>query len=88
VSLRQTETRYEWLVDGQVAAVADFTDDGTTVVLPRVETAPALRGRGHASDLVAAVLDDLRSQGRRVVPACPFAAAFVRDHPAYADLLA
>ncbi|MEW6420481.1 MAG: GNAT family N-acetyltransferase [Deinococcota bacterium] len=38
--------------------------------------------------MVQAALDDTRAQGCRVVPACPFVAAFIQKHPGYADLVA
>jgi len=40
------------------------------------------------SALVRAVLDDVRRRGLRVEPRCPFIAAFIARHPAYADLVA
>jgi predicted GNAT family acetyltransferase len=86
--VRRTGRRYELLVDGEVAAYADYTDDGTTVVIPHVVTEPAFRNRGLATALVTAAFEDLRGRGRLVVPACPFAAAFVRSHPEWADLVA
>jgi predicted GNAT family acetyltransferase len=37
--------------------------------------------------LVRHALDDLRAQGRRVDPACPFVAHYIRQNPEYADLV-
>lgn len=86
--IHRTDTSFELLVDGDVAALADYRDDGAVVTLPHVETTPAFRKQGLAGELVGGVLDQLREQGRRVRPSCPFAASFVEDHPEYADLLA
>ncbi len=86
--VRRTDSRYELLEAGEVAAYADYTDDGTTVEIPHVVTDPAHRDRGLATALVAAAFADLRARGRLVVPSCPFAAAFVRSHPEWADLVA
>jgi hypothetical protein len=33
-------------------------------------------------------LDLIRERGLKVVPVCPYAAAFIRRHPEYQDLLA
>ena len=48
----------------------------------------ALRGRGIASQLTAHALAFARAGGYRVVPSCPFVAAYIRRHPEYRDLLA
>lgn len=46
----------------------------------------ALRGRGLAGALLAALLDDARAQGFRIVPLCPFVAAQAARHPEWAAL--
>ena len=39
------------------------------------------------SILMRAVLENVRAQGLKVVPACPFVADFIDRHPEFADLL-
>jgi predicted GNAT family acetyltransferase len=80
--------RYEILVDGQVAGVADYWVDGDRVVFPHTEVHPSHRGKGLAAELVRAALDDVRDQGRTVVPQCWYVARFLDDHPDYAELRA
>ncbi len=80
--------RYELRLDGEVIALADYRDQGDVRVLPHVETAPAHRDQGRAGQLVQFALDDIRAQGKTVVPACPFAMQFVAEHPEYRDLVA
>ena len=46
------------------------------------------RGRGIGAALAVAAFDWARAERRRVVPTCPFVAAWVRDHPELADLVA
>jgi hypothetical protein len=38
-------------------------------------------GRGHASTLVAAMVEDARAEGFRIVPACSYVAVWARRHP-------
>jgi predicted GNAT family acetyltransferase len=85
--VRRADTRFELLVDGEVAALADAVDDGAVTTIPHVETEPGFRRQGLATELVAAVFELLRAQGRQVRPQCPFAAAFAAAHPEYADLV-
>ena len=49
---------------------------------------PAIEGHGVGSKLVRGALDAARDQGLRVVPQCPFVAAYIKRHPEYEDLLA
>ncbi|WP_420450993.1 GNAT family N-acetyltransferase [Ilumatobacter sp.] len=81
-------SRYELRLDGERVGLADYSIDGSVVTVPHVETDPAHRGRGYAATLMAGLLDDLRDRGRTIVPRCPFAASYVRDHPETQDLLA
>jgi predicted GNAT family acetyltransferase len=47
----------------------------------------ALAGRGVGSKLVKGALDQVRSQGLKVVARCPFVKAYIEKHAEYADLL-
>ena len=51
------------------------------MVLVHTEVVSSAEGKGIGSQLVAGALDDIRSRGLRVVPVCPFVAAYVRRHP-------
>ena len=79
--------RYELIVDDRIVSIADYQFDGTTLVVPHVETDPAMRGQGMADRLMRGMLDDLRAGERTIRPLCGFAAGFIRDHPGDADLL-
>jgi predicted GNAT family acetyltransferase len=80
-------SRYELLVDGERVGVADFVVEGDRVVLPHTVVDPSQRGRGLAAVLVRHALDDVRRDGRTVVPSCWYVADFIDAHPEYRDLL-
>jgi predicted GNAT family acetyltransferase len=88
VTRNDTAGRYELHVDGERAAIADFTLRGDVVVLPHTVVDPARRGQGLGAVLVAEALDDIRAAGRTVVPSCWYVAEFIDSHPEYRDLLA
>jgi predicted GNAT family acetyltransferase len=81
-------SRYEIIVDGEVAGVVNYRRADTVVIFPHTEIAPSLRGQGLAARLVRAALDDVRRRNETVVPGCWFVAQFIDDHPQYHDLLA
>jgi hypothetical protein len=91
-SVRRNEpaSRYELVEDGVVIGVADFhvrAGDGA-VVLPHTVIEPSRRGQDLGAELVAGVLDDVRSAGGRIVPACWYVGEFLDANPDYRDLVA
>ncbi|HEX7634452.1 MAG TPA: GNAT family N-acetyltransferase [Noviherbaspirillum sp.] len=81
------EHRYELTVDGHLAATYYKIADGV-ITFVHTEVPDALAGRGVGSKLVKGALDQVRSQGLKVVPQCPFVKAYIEKHGEYADLLA
>jgi hypothetical protein len=79
--------RFE-LVENGLTAFATYRRHEGVVHLPHVEAPPALRGTGAAGRLMAGILGRIRADGEKVHPSCPYAAAYVRRHPEYADLVA
>lgn len=78
--------RYE-LHDGE--AVIGFATyrlpDDEHVDFVHTEVDDVYEGQGLASRLIRFALDDVRAAGKRIVPHCPYVAAWVRRHPEYAD---
>jgi predicted GNAT family acetyltransferase len=83
-----SELRYELNVDGALVGQIRYRlrRDGT-VVLVHTDVDPSREGEGLGATLVRGALDDVRSRGVRIVPLCPFVAAFIRRHPEYGDLV-
>jgi predicted GNAT family acetyltransferase len=85
---RADERRYELLVGGEHAGELVYRDRGSNVLaFLHTEVDQTLQRRGLGSALVAGALDDARERGFRVVPLCPFVAAYVRRHPADVNLV-
>ena len=78
--------RYEARQGSEVAGFILYRLGPGRMTLIHTEVAPALEGRGIASQLVKGALDDIRRRGLTVVPICPFVRAYLRRHPEYADL--
>ncbi|WP_370510977.1 GNAT family N-acetyltransferase [Cellulomonas sp. SLBN-39] len=81
--------RYEAWVGDERAGVAVYVarEDGARVLTHTV-VEDAWEGRGVGSALARRAFDDARSGGYRVVPQCPFMAAWVGSHPDHADVVA
>lgn len=81
------EHRYELTVDGQTA-IAAYTDKDGVRVFTHTLVPPELEGHGVGTRLVAGALADVRARGLKIVPQCPFVAAYVERHPETRDLVA
>jgi predicted GNAT family acetyltransferase len=82
------QRRYEARQGSEVVGFILYRLDPGRITLIHTEVAPALEGKGIASQLVTGALDDIRRRGLTIVPICPFVRAYLRRHPEYADLVA
>ena len=72
----------------QDVGLVDYTIGDDYIDFTHTEVSPSERKRGIGGRLIHAALDDVRDTGeRRVIPSCPFVAAWIEKHPDYADLL-
>lgn len=79
---------YEIREGGQLLGFAEFKPAGDgAVLLPHTEINQGHEGEGLGSQLAKYALDDIRAQGKLVVPMCPFIAGYIRKHPEYTDLV-
>ena len=81
------QSRFEMRVDGKIAFVA-YRKNGAVMTLLHAEVPPELEGRGLGSKLVRGTLDAVRTQGLKVIPRCPFIAAFIRKNVEYSAMMA
>jgi predicted GNAT family acetyltransferase len=82
------QRRYELRADGALVGELRYGRRPESVILLHTEIEPGRRGRGLGTELVRRALDDVARRGERVVPRCPFVAAFIDRHPEYRRLLA
>ena len=80
------ENRFEISWDGYPGRL-DYIQDGKNFVITHVGVHPELRGQGVAGRIVEASLVYAREQSLRVIPMCSYAAAYMRRHPEYAELM-
>jgi predicted GNAT family acetyltransferase len=80
------KSRFELDVDGQIV-FADYHRAGDLVVIRHVEAPVPLRGTGAASRLMRGVAEAARADGLTIRPRCGYAAAWLRRHREFADLV-
>jgi predicted GNAT family acetyltransferase len=75
------------VVDGGNASADDvegelvYRLDGDRLILIHTGVDESLQGRGLAAQLVKAALDYARPSGLTIVPWCPYARHWLREHP-------
>ena len=74
------------LGDGSLA-IAEYDLRKGKLVLTHTKVPKAHEGQGIGSALVRFALHSARERGLRVVPICPFVAAYIKKHPEEQDLL-
>jgi len=79
--------RYEATLDGDRVGEIAYTLDGDTVTMVHTEVAPHHEGQGIGSELVRRALEDVRDNGKKVRPQCPFVRSFLDEHDEYRDLV-
>jgi predicted GNAT family acetyltransferase len=78
--------RFELAVDGHIAASYYEIANGVITFI-HTEVPPELGGKGIGSRLIRGALDQVRTDGLKVIAQCPFVKAFIDKHPDYQDLL-
>lgn len=81
------KSRYAILVGDQAAGFAQYTRHGTETDFVHTEIDEQFSGRGLASRLIRAALDDSRAQARQVLPHCPFVRNFIAKNADYLQLV-
>lgn len=79
--------RFELTVEG-ITAYAEYERKPGIVTFTHTIVPEALGGKGVGSKLARGALDAVRTEGSKVIPQCPFIAAYIGKHPEYRDLVA
>src|SRR4051794_16734446 len=79
--------RFEIQVDGEVAGFAAYRRRPGVIAFVHTEVEPRFEGHGIGGRLVSAALDEVRIEGLKVYPFCPFVQSYIQEHRDYADLV-
>lgn len=79
--------RFTITLDGQDIGFAEYVIKGGRHLFVHTEIDPEFGGRGLGTVLVQGAMDAMRAEHARIVPLCPFVAAWIDGHPDDAELV-
>lgn len=82
----ENRNRFELQV-GSHTAFIEYKLDGDVISLIHTEVPAALGGKGVGKKLVALVLEYIKQQNLKLIPLCPFVAAYLKRNPEDQQLL-
>lgn len=82
----EQQGRFDTTVDGHLCVLDYQLRDGD-MIIQHTGVPSTVGGRGVAARLTQAALDTARERRWHVVARCSYAAAYMRRHPQYRDLL-
>ena len=80
-------SRFELDAEG-ITAFISYTRQGNALTLVHEEVPKEASGKGLGSALAKGALELIRARGEKVIPVCPFVAAYMLKHKETQDLLA
>lgn len=87
-SVRENPERHRFEVDlGDAVAIAEYNLHSAAIMFTHTEVPPEHEGKGVGSALIRAGLRSARERGSKVIPICPFFAAYIKAHADEHDLL-
>jgi predicted GNAT family acetyltransferase len=97
---QQTSSRIEWAVRDNADrrrfeidlgdssfAIAEYTLPKGMIMFTHTEVPPEHEGKGIGTALIRTGLAAARERGLKVIPICPFFAAYIKEHAEEHDLL-
>jgi len=79
--------RYEATLADAPAGFVEYAILSNAIMLTHTEVLPNFEGQGVGGFLARESLAAVRATGKRVIPACPFIAAYLRKHREFLDLV-
>jgi predicted GNAT family acetyltransferase len=87
-TVRDNPERHRFEIDlGDAVAIAEYTLPEGIIMFTHTEVPPEYEGKGIGSALIRAGLKAARERGLKVIPICPFFAAYMQRHEEEQDLL-
>lgn len=82
-----TKGRYVIRLDGKEAEMTYSRAGESMLIIDHTEVAPELNGLGFGGMLVRRAVEDARRDGKKLIPLCPFAKAYIEKHADLQDVV-
>jgi predicted GNAT family acetyltransferase len=87
VSNNEAKHRFEINLDAGTAFFEYIKQGKDVYNLYHTEVPPQFEGHGVGSGLAKGALEYIKTQGKQIIPTCPFVAAYLKRHPEYQELV-
>lgn len=88
MEFKEEETRIALVVDGVEAGEITWKIDGDSLwIVEHTRVNEAFQGKGYAGQLVEAVVERARREGKKLELVCPYAKKVIDRTPEYQDVL-
>jgi predicted GNAT family acetyltransferase len=89
VAIRDNVEKHRFEIDlgDGTLAIAEYNLHPDRIVFTHTEVPPAHEGQGLGTTLIKFALRSARERGLKVIPICPFFAAYLKKHAEEQDLL-
>ena len=89
LTVRDNPDRHRFEIDlgNGSFAIAEYTLPAGKIMFTHTEVPEAHEGQGIGTKLIRFALDAARERGLKVIPICPFFAAYMQEHAEVQDLL-
>jgi hypothetical protein len=80
--------RYRLMLNNEEVGYSEYDPVApASILIKHTEVLPQYEGKGFGSHLVRSMLDDIRAQGKTVIPICPYTMNYIRKHREYLDIV-
>lgn len=87
VENNEAKHRFEINLEDKTALIA-YKKIGGVYNLYHTEVPPQFKGEGVGSALAKGTLEQIKVEDAKIIPSCPFVAAYVKRHKEFQDLVA
>lgn len=82
----QVDMRFELKI-GEYTALIVYKEHGKKIWLIHTEAPEELKGKGAATAIIEKTLSYIEDNDYRLIPLCPFVAAYLKKHPEWERIL-
>lgn len=86
VENNEAKSRFEINLEDATALIA-YKKSGNIYNLYHTEVPPQFAGRGVGNRLVKGTLEKIKAEDGKIIPSCPFVAAYLKRHPEYQEMV-